>query len=476
MTNRTRTLAAAAAVVASTVLLLVLPTTTTAATTQAISADRRQPQQHLPWLDVGAASGRTRLVSIKLIPHHVHEARVRRRRRRRWTADGNERRQRSVTLYGRRRRSTLHRAIHETDDEDEDHDEDGGDTHEDSSSSPSRAANSKGGLTKNANSQQIAGLFQGYGTHYADLWCGSPARQRQTVIVDTGSGVTAFPVVGCAPDNCGVPTYHINPLYDPSNSTTFERVSCAECQQGYCNRQGDGGESCLMSMSYAEGSSWSAYQCREDVYVGGLHSSALPPPEDFNKLDEDSLNPYEASSFAFPLVLGCQTKVTKLFKTQLADGIMGMDRGGLAFWAQMSSHLGIVERKFSLCFSRSPTTTRNGSNAGAMTLGGTDERLHSTPMVHSAIGVGSGFYDVTIRQIYLREGSAGESAKYDPSAKIVPLMKAGESMSGIVDSGTTGACIVALGQFLFSRRLSQTLFSRFIPFEADRIGFHRSMA
>src|SRR5688500_8709423 len=35
--------------------------------------------------------------------------------------------------------------------------------------------------------QQISGLYQGYGTHYIDLWCGTPP-QRQTVIVDTGSG------------------------------------------------------------------------------------------------------------------------------------------------------------------------------------------------------------------------------------------------------------------------------------------------
>jgi hypothetical protein len=44
--------------------------------------------------------------------------------------------------------------------------------------------------------QQVGALYQGYGTHYVDLWCGTPP-QRQTVIVDTGSGVTAFPCSGC---------------------------------------------------------------------------------------------------------------------------------------------------------------------------------------------------------------------------------------------------------------------------------------
>lgn len=32
-----------------------------------------------------------------------------------------------------------------------------------------------------------ARFYQGYGTHYIDLWCGTPP-QRQTVILDTGSG------------------------------------------------------------------------------------------------------------------------------------------------------------------------------------------------------------------------------------------------------------------------------------------------
>jgi hypothetical protein len=39
-------------------------------------------------------------------------------------------------------------------------------------------------------------LSQGYGTHYVHLWVGSPIPQRQSVIVDTGSHFTGFPVKG----------------------------------------------------------------------------------------------------------------------------------------------------------------------------------------------------------------------------------------------------------------------------------------
>jgi hypothetical protein len=39
---------------------------------------------------------------------------------------------------------------------------------------------------------EIGALYQGYGTHYVDLWVGSPVPQRQTVIVNTGSSITSF--------------------------------------------------------------------------------------------------------------------------------------------------------------------------------------------------------------------------------------------------------------------------------------------
>lgn len=38
---------------------------------------------------------------------------------------------------------------------------------------------------------ETGALYQGYGTHYIDLWVGTPP-QRQTVIVDTGSSITAL--------------------------------------------------------------------------------------------------------------------------------------------------------------------------------------------------------------------------------------------------------------------------------------------
>ncbi|GKY96533.1 hypothetical protein MPSEU_000612900 [Mayamaea pseudoterrestris] len=282
---------------------------------------------------------------------------------------------------------------------------------------------------------QVAALYQGYGTHYADLWCGTPP-QRQTVIVDTGSGVTAFPCSGCS--DCGVPTYHLDELFNFAESTSYRQLTCSECLKGSCR----GSSQCQIGMSYQEGSSWSAYEVQDSCYVGGLHHEAVTEA-DANRNDDlihDALNPMQAENFAFPLKFGCQTKLTGLFKTQLADGIMGMDNADTSFWSQMSNSLSIVDRTFSLCFSRSPTASRDGTGSGAMTLGGYDDRLHESTMVYAGISKGQGFYNVQVRKMYLRTGG-GESALGSGSKVKVVQLNIGEydlnRGNVIIDSGTT---------------------------------------
>jgi len=283
---------------------------------------------------------------------------------------------------------------------------------------------------------QVGALYQGYGTHYIDLWCGSPP-QRQTVIVDTGSGVTAFPCTGC--NDCGVPRYHIDKLFDESKSSTFQHNSC---QGGCISPKSRCQESeCRLTMSYAEGSRWDAYEAIDTCYVGGPHERPL-----MDDHGTEDLDPQHAKNFAFDLVFGCQTYLTGLFKTQLADGIMGMDTRNEAFWSQMfqAGKMG-NDRQFSLCFSRSPTAERKGSEAGALTLGGVDERFDTTPMVYTpkASDGRTGFFSVRVRRIWMRDGSAGESAlssKKNPSEGVKALDVGNNIINSggvIVDSGTT---------------------------------------
>lgn len=262
------------------------------------------------------------------------------------------------------------------------------------------------------------------------MWVGTPP-QRQTVIVDTGSGVTAFPCSDCR--QCGVPDYHIDQLFDENASKTYIKLDCGQCLRGSCdaNRQ-----FCSLGQSYAEGSSWYALEAQDQCYVGGLHSEPV-----VNDKQQNIWDPYWAPHNSFDLKFGCQNKITGLFKTQLADGIMGMDKAQASFWKQMHGAGKIDNQAFSLCFSRSPTVSREGTGAGAMTLGGTDHRLHATPMVFTAADPdGGGFYNVKLRKAYLRDGNSGDSAANVNGKKIVLLNVEEEDLNRghvIVDSGTT---------------------------------------
>ena len=298
---------------------------------------------------------------------------------------------------------------------------------------------------------QIAGLFQGYGTHYADLWCGTPTPQRQTVIVDTGSGVTAFPCNECD-HNCGVPDYHIDDLYDETQSESFQKLTCTGCLKGQCASSTD---TCTFGMSYQEGSSWNAFEVSDLCYVGGFHDRPTQEDQDNTKQSTNTadIDPFHAPDFAFQMKFGCQTHIANLFITQLADGIMGMDVAQPAFWYQMYSANKIQHKSFSLCFSRKNDADRAGTEAGAMSLGGTDARLHNSPLVYTSTTAGSGFYVVHIRKMYLRAGGGGLSSLSTKSdIKILPLDLDESSLNAgrvIVDSGTTVRCLLHIFYLFF---------------------------
>jgi len=202
-----------------------------------------------------------------------------------------------------------------------------------------------------------AELYQGIGTHYVDLWVGTPNPQRQTLIIDTGSDITAFPCEPC-PD-CGH-TSHTDYEFKDKDSLTFHLKTCESCWLGKCE-QVDEFNYCGMEMGYAEGSSWHAYEAKDWVYLGGRHDRAeerrLEIEEEVLKekkegktgvlrnmqketeeLEEEFLSAahtaetlfeeehadehFSAKDYSFEMGFGCQYKITGLFKTQLADGIM----------------------------------------------------------------------------------------------------------------------------------------------------------
>jgi len=285
---------------------------------------------------------------------------------------------------------------------------------------------------------QVGALYQGYGTHYADLWVGTPP-QRQTVIVDTGSGATAFPCSGCS--DCGGQTdamFHTDLYFVEDASSTFSKLKCSECDRGTCGSANGMKNVCHLGMSYQEGSSWSAYEGRDVAYTGGPHDTNLAREEAGTEPGDD---PLYASAFSFELIFGCQVLLKGLFRTQLADGIMGMDNGDSSFWKQMFDANRIREKQFSLCFSRQDHASRDGTEAGAMTLGGVDTRLHRSPMLVVNNLRSDGFYAISIRKMYLREGG-GRSATPDPGSKQIAhylaITETELNRGGVIlDSGTT---------------------------------------
>ena len=118
-----------------------------------------------------------------------------------------------------------------------------------------------------------------------------------------------------------------------------------------------------------------------------------------------------------------------------------MDQDSASFWWQMFDSGGLTKKVFALCYARYDVVDRLGTEAGALSLGGIDSRLPATPMVYTVPPSSSrrGFYDVTIRNIYLRAGGGGTSAtSTDPNLSVTRLDVPSSAYGNvIVDSGTT---------------------------------------
>jgi hypothetical protein len=267
-----------------------------------------------------------------------------------------------------------------------------------------------------------AALYQGLNEHYVDLYVGTPP-QRQTVVVSTGAHATVFPCSFC--DNCG---RHTDPYFQERASMTYSVLTCDECSAGACRADTttEQQQHCTLGQSYQEGSVWAATE-------GSDYCSILGDATTTNTTTTADTEPQD-STHAFFLTFGCQTKVTGVFRRQLADGTLSMSRSPHSFWNQLYRAGKIQAPRFSLCYSRNHVA----ETSGALTLGGTDERLHTSPMVYTPLLLNGNMnmnmnenmnddpptheFVLDVRKVHFRHGGGGDGVQsLDTTLKIVTL-------------------------------------------------------
>ena len=299
--------------------------------------------------------------------------------------------------------------------------------------------------TKRRSSPETIPTYQGYGAFYIDIYVGTPP-QRQTVLIDSGSEKVAIPCKNCV--DCG--DGHTDEHFDHSLSESFQELACSQCFRGECDV---GRDRCAATSSYAEGSSWKGIEVQDFIYPGGPHDEALDVVKTSNDDDTYSgVKPMSAAKYRFPLKFTCMESVEGAFKNQLADGIMGLSLRNGSFWSQMHEHDAMVSRQFSICMRKHPFTPQQTHAVGVMTLGGVDDRLHTSEMIFMEYTpIDMGMYGVHIRKIYVRPGGgeklAGANADFNLSRGKNYLVDADESVinhgSVILDSGTTDTILSA---------------------------------
>ena len=238
----------------------------------------------------------------------------------------------------------------------------------------------------------IYGDYLDLGYYYAYLTVGTPAREF-TAIVDTGSGLTVVPCTGC--NGCG---NHMDLKFDYSKSSTSKLLKCDDdqCHSGLgCSR----GNTCSFRISYTEGSSLSGSSVVDRVCVGKANECS------------DANGAKRKWMTEFPI--GCATTMTNLFRTQLADGIMGVsnDKTTTIIDALQSHHL--LERDmFSLCF---------GTMGGRFVVGGYNESIHTGGIEWAPMASSGTFYEIDLFSVAVASSDVGK----DTSTRVT------------VDTGTT---------------------------------------
>jgi hypothetical protein len=227
------------------------------------------------------------------------------------------------------------------------------------------------------------------GTHHVHVYVGSPP-QRQTLIVDTGSRLMAFPCQPCRA--CGK---HV--------STTDRRPACGACLLQGVSTCSTFNSDCIITQKYTEGSSWTAHEIEDLVWLGS--ELREPSYEDYMKL-------------AVPYAFGCQTSEQGMFQKQYADGIFGLSIHQSSFVQALADSNSIPRNSFSLCLNR---------EGGTLSLGGAKSEPE---MSYTNISRDHGWYALEVTELKLNDHCVACMNSTELSAF-------NKGKGTIIDSGTT---------------------------------------
>jgi|EP00505_MAST-04D_sp_SCG-Rhode-Island_P004232 hypothetical protein len=210
------------------------------------------------------------------------------------------------------------------------------------------------------------------------------SKNKFSVILDTGSGLTVVPCDLCV--GCGT---HMGNKYLGGGTATPCGAPCV-ATQGSCSAS-----VCRFSISYSEGSKLSGKFVTDKVCLGAWDKCA--------------------ESDKVPFSFGCATSMTNLFRTQLADGIMGVNNNEhTTLLDSLRAHHDLPEDIFSICL---------GIEGGEFVVGGYNSKLSLFPDVPEPAWVPQvskdNFYRVKVQKVSV----AGQTYVLNANA--------------VLDSGTT---------------------------------------
>jgi len=261
--------------------------------------------------------------------------------------------------------------------------------------------------------------------YYTNIWVGTPP-QRQSVIIDTGSDYLAFPCSRCPKGKCG---NHNNPVFNIENDKTARIVKCHERIDNYqcniCNKDGN----CSFSKSYLEGSSLFGEVYEDNIRLFApktlqtqKNTRRLPNMLKKNAGRNEVIHKHDLKGTKG--TFGCTMQETGLFKTQKANGIMGLsprtDTAAASpnFVDSLFIDHKVKNRNFSVCL---------GTRGGFLTFGGynTNKHIKGEPIQ-------------TVRytdQYHIKFGG--------PSAGLSNTKTAKLEYEALLDSGTTFTYLLA---------------------------------